>query len=116
MGIKTKYLRATVVTFICIIAGCFFVMNNLLSPKQDTLCCEVYTVPGGYGYSISYKDKILIVQNFIPVIGSQHPFKTYKDAEKIGNLVCEKMMRGDSPTLTYEDLKISNIQIPDVVP
>lgn len=59
----------------------------------------------GWYYSIYYGGKLLIRQDFIPGIPQKKAFAKRSDAEKIGNLVAERLKMGEPPTVSTADLK-----------
>lgn len=71
----------------------------------------VYKSNNGYGYSVSYNDKLLIKQDYIPCIENNHPFCNYKDAQKVANLVVEKLNEKENPKVTISELNVLNIQL-----
>lgn len=79
--------------------------------KRNTLQTETFKTPSGWGYSISYKDKIIIRQCIIPVINDSKSFSTEEDALKVANLVEKKLNRNISPTVTKNDLILLKIKL-----
>jgi hypothetical protein len=59
----------------------------------------------GWGYDITANDTSLIHQDLIPGIAGRKGFATKEDAEKIGNLVLEKIKNKKMPTVSLQDLE-----------
>ena len=71
----------------------------------------VYEINNGYGYSISYNDKLLIKQDLIPAIQNNQAFCNFDDAQKVADLVKEKLKRKENPKISLIELKQLNIQL-----
>ena len=71
----------------------------------------IYEIDNGYGYSISSKNKVLIRQNFIPVIETKQPFSNIGDAQSIANLVKKRIENKQNPRITKEDLNLLEISL-----
>ena len=57
---------------------------------------EVTQIEGsGYGYKIYERERLIIVQPFIPVVSGKRPFQSVQDAQCIGNLVLERIKAGN---------------------
>lgn len=70
---------------------------------------EIIEVDGGYGYQIYSGDKLLVQQEFIPAITGKRPFKSSQDAQKVANLVLEKISSGTKPYIKKEELEQLNV-------
>ena len=79
--------------------------------KNETLKVESFKTTSGWGYLLSYKNKIIIKQSIIPVINDTKSFSTEKDAIKVANLVAKKLKENNSPTVTKNDLILLKIKI-----
>ena len=79
--------------------------------KKEALRSEVFKTNSGWGYTISYKEKIIIKQSIIPVISENKSFATQDDALKTANLVKEKLLENLSPTVTKKDLILLKIKL-----
>ncbi|KUJ60238.1 hypothetical protein AR687_19300 [Flavobacteriaceae bacterium CRH] len=91
----------------------FFLLVLLFAAcnKSETLKTESFKTTSGWGYSIAYKNKIVIKQSVIPVLSDTKSFSTEEDALKVGNLVEKKLRDGISPTVTKNDLILLKIKI-----
>lgn len=78
--------------------------------KSSKLKSETFKTASGWGYSIAYKDKMIIRQSIIPVISDSKSFSTEEDALKVANLVEKKLSRNISPTVTKNDLILLKIK------
>ncbi|RED21938.1 uncharacterized protein DUF4907 [Flavobacterium cutihirudinis] len=90
----------------------FFVLVSLFigCTKKETLQMDSFRTTSGWGYTIAYKDKILIKQSVIPVITDNKSFESKEDALKVGNLVIQKLNEHSSPTVTKNDLILLKIK------
>lgn len=79
--------------------------------KNETLKVESFKTTSGWGYLLSYKNKIIIKQSIIPVINDTKSFSTEEDAIKVANLVAKKLKENNSPTVTKNDLILLKIKI-----
>lgn len=79
--------------------------------KKEVLKSDVFKTNSGWGYTISYKEKIVIKQSIIPVISENKSFATQNDAIKTANLVKEKLLENLSPTVTKKDLILLKIKL-----
>jgi hypothetical protein len=57
----------------------------------------IYSLDNTWGYDILKDNKMLIHQTSIPSIGGNGGFKSKSDAEKVAQLVIEKLKKGDMP-------------------
>lgn len=72
--------------------------------RNKGLSLEVVQVKNGYGYQIFKGKKLYINQEQIPAIDHRETFKTEDDAEKVGNLILQKLEKGQSPTVTAKQV------------
>jgi uncharacterized lipoprotein YehR (DUF1307 family) len=79
--------------------------------KSEPFKTESFKTTSGWGYSIAYKNKIVIRQSVIPVLSDNKSFSTKDDALKVGNLVEKKLRDGILPTVTKNDLILLKIKI-----
>lgn len=71
---------------------------------------EVTQVEGsGYGYKIYERERLIIVQPFIPVVSQKRPFQSEQDAQCIGNLVLERIKAGNEFAISKADLDHSGV-------
>ncbi|MFT3739464.1 MAG: DUF4907 domain-containing protein [Breznakibacter sp.] len=68
----------------------------------------------GYGYQISINGKVYIYQEYIPSIEGKHSFRDSQSALKAGELVLGKIMKGEVPMMTKDELKQIGIDIDDL--
>jgi uncharacterized lipoprotein YehR (DUF1307 family) len=86
------------------------VLQFVACKKHEILKTESFKTTSGWGYSIAYKNKIIIKQSIIPVISENKSFSTEEDALKVANLVVEKLNQKISPTVTKNDLILLKIK------
>lgn len=94
---------------------CFLVFVFLLffisCVKKEVLTSTTFKTNSGWGYTIAYKEKILIKQTIIPVISESKSFATESDALKVADLVKEKLKNNLSPTVTKNELILLKIKL-----
>ena len=88
----------------------FFLQLTACS-KKEILQAESVKTASGWGYTISYKDRILIKQTIIPVISKTKSFTSEEDALKVASLVIEKLNQNTSPSVTKNDLILLKIKM-----
>lgn len=100
---KNKF--ATFLMIICLLTslgvGCGANHNKGTLYRVETW--EV--APNKYGYKILRDERIMIAQPFVPGLSGQHGFTTPADALRVGELVRERLMKGEDFTVTQEDLQ-----------
>ncbi len=105
-----KILRS----FSFVFLGTFFIAFlsfYFFSKKEDkaSLTTQIIKVDSGYGYQIKKNGKPLIRQEFIPAVPGQRSFATSENAKHIAELVKQKLLRGQSPVISIDELKELNI-------
>lgn len=85
------------------LAACLFSCSGCSSGK-DELKCRVVEVEGGYGYLVFCGSDTLIAQPYMPALSGRRPFSKKKDALEAGKLVCRKLIAGQSPTLSKDEV------------
>lgn len=106
MTLTTKQYIAT--ALLSSLAALFFIV--FFEGRDDTRLAT-YRSESGWGYSVSTEDKVVIMQPFIPAIEGRVPFETRRDARRAGEIVRERLIKGDNPSLSPEDLKKAGIGI-----
>ena len=100
---------------IAVVSGFLFLsFSNYSSGSTKSkieLHSEIFKMGNGYGYQIALEDKVLIRQEYIPILQGNRPFTTAKDAERTANTVISKILRKESPILTISELQ--ELQIPE---
>ncbi|MFH6995603.1 DUF4907 domain-containing protein [Flavobacterium sp. FlaQc-48] len=79
--------------------------------KSEPLKTESFKTAWGWGYTITYKNEIIIKQSIIPAINDSKSFATEKDALKVANLVVTKLKKNISPTVSKNDLILLKIKL-----
>jgi len=101
--------------FIAVVTGFLFLKFTDYSfdttKSKIPLHSEIYKVGDGYGYQIELEDRVLIKQEYIPILEGKRPFTTAEDAERTANKVISKLLKKESPILTISELK--ELQIPE---
>jgi hypothetical protein len=109
MNFKIKYIILPVL-FLSTILICFTVLKTVFN-KSENFKTMVYKSNNGYGYSVSYNNKLLIKQDFMPAIQKSQPFCSSNDAQKVADLVVEKLYKKENPKVTISELNVLNIQL-----
>ena len=79
--------------------------------KKEIFQTESIKTASGWGYTISYKDRIIIRQTIIPVINETKSFSSENDALKVAGLVVKKLNQNTSPSVTKNDLILLKIKM-----
>ena len=66
---------------------------------------EIFKVGDGYGYQIELESRVLIKQEYIPILKGKKPFATSKDAKRTADKIIYKLQNKESPILTISELK-----------
>ncbi len=77
----------------------------LYRPVPEILKTEIYRVSGGWGYKILVKERVFIDQPFIPGFPGRKPFPDKKSASQAAGMIKTKMIQGNKPVLTREDIR-----------
>jgi hypothetical protein len=72
---------------------------------------DTFRVKGGWGYQIMVHRKVYIYQPFMPVIPGQHPFPSRKTAARAGAIAMDKLLDGQIPSLSAEDLEHIGVHV-----
>ena len=78
---------------------------------EATLHSQTFPMGDGYGYEIAFQDKVIIRQEYIPILEGKKPFPTAMDAKRTADKVISKLMNKESPILSAKELK--ELKIPD---
>jgi hypothetical protein len=103
---KNRYFRIVFFIILGIIAIQYFHQNKL---DGQALKLEVFESQNGWGYSIFYKNELLIHQPFMPAVAGNKGFYTKNEALKIGQLVCKKLKKGENWAIKKSELDSLNI-------
>lgn len=79
--------------------------------KKEALTAVSFKTNSGWGYTIAYKEKIIIKQSVIPVISHAKSFETESDALKVAEFVKQKLKQNLSPTVTKNELILLKIKL-----
>lgn len=115
MTIKTK--KNLILVFAVIFIGLIIVLSrnhytdNQTSPapNEAAVSLETYRSDAGWGYRIIKQGTVYIDQKHIPAIQGNIAFKSKEDAEKIGEIVKQKVINLELPHIsihTLDSLKI----------
>ena len=78
----------------------------LISTKknQEEVRYEVIPSGNGWGYNILIGKKVFIHQPYIPAVPGEKTFPDKQSARRVAQLVIGKINRGESPSVTLEEL------------
>lgn len=105
-----KYIVFFVIILSIAVAG-LIVLRTDIGGKKDVIKSLVFKTETGFGYSISYNSKVLIKQDYIPAIQNNQAFCNFNDAQKVADLVKEKLIKKENPQISLIELKKLNIQL-----
>jgi hypothetical protein len=74
------------------------------SPSTEALNVKTFRVSGGWGYQIYIQQKLYIDQPFIPAIPGKKPFPDRRSALRAAKTVKAKLLHGQRPELTIDDI------------
>jgi hypothetical protein len=100
---KTKYFRSVLIS-LAIAVPALIAYRVFLSPSKETLNVQTFRVSGGWGYQISIHRKPYIYQPFIPAVPGKKPFPNRRTALRAAKTVKAKLLRGQRPDLTIDDI------------
>jgi hypothetical protein len=105
---KTKHYRLLLL-FLAIAVLSLIAYRVFLSPSTETLSVETFRVSGGWGYQVSIHQQVYIYQPFIPAIPGKKPFPSRMTALRAAKTVKAKILRGQRPDLTIDDIMKTGI-------
>jgi hypothetical protein len=75
--------------------------------KKDHMLVELRAIqtPKGWGYDILTDGKVFVHQNIIPAIPGEYGFRTKEDALAVGKKVYDRVMAGQIPMVSAEEIK-----------
>lgn len=106
---KRKVL--VVLILVLVTATVFYFVKFDAFSESNPYNSEIIRVDNGFGYQINYNSKLLIKQEYIPEIQLNKTFCTKQEAEKVAQLVCEKLYKKENPKITLQNLNQLNINL-----
>ena len=100
---KTKRYRLLLLSLAIAVLS-LIAYRVFLNPSTETLNVKTFRVSGGWGYQISIHKKPYIYQPFIPVIPGKMPFPNRRTALRAAKTVKAKLLSGQRPDLTMDDI------------
>jgi hypothetical protein len=100
---KTKRYRLLLLA-IAVAVLSLIAYRVFISPSTETLNVKTFRVSGGWGYQILIHQKPYIYQPFIPVIPGKKPFPNRMSALRAAKTVKAKLLRGQRPDLTFDEI------------
>ena len=105
-----KYIVFFVITLsIALVA--LIVFRTDIGNKKDDFNALVYKTETGFGYIISYNNKVLIKQDYIPAVQHNQSFCNFDDAQKVAELIIDKLKSKENPRISLVELKKLDIQL-----
>ncbi len=74
------------------------------SRADDKISASIISLDNGYGYEIKVNDKVFIRQEYIPGIKGYNHFNTEAQAQKVADLIVDKLKNNESPTIGADEL------------
>lgn len=114
---KTSSYRIVLVISIAlaIVTGMYTLLH---SAGNDLLKVEVvpFRTTAGWGYEVKVDNKTFIRQETIPAIAGNRKFLLEQDALKTGNAVMKKLLAGEHPSLSYEEVMGLDLRSAALIP
>ena len=105
----TKRVNVFTIIFLILITCYVFFTTSLFIKNDDPITTSTHKINTGYGYTLSIDNKIVIKQDFIPSIQNIQPFCTSDEAQKVANLVKDKLIKKEHPSVKLCELEQLNI-------
>ena len=107
-------LRKWILPSVLLLALIFLVYFNLRRHgnwKKEHMLIELKAIqtPKGWGYDILADGKIYIHQNIIPAIPGDYGFRTKEDALAVGKKVYDRVVAGQMPMVSAEEVKAMGV-------
>jgi hypothetical protein len=100
---KTKSYRLLLVSLAIAVLS-LIAYRVFFSPSTETLNVKTFRVSGGWGYQILIHQRPYIYQPFIPAIPGRKPFPSRMSALRAAKTVKAKLLRGQRPDLTLDEI------------
>jgi len=100
---KTKRYRLVLLSLAIAVLS-LIAYRVFLRPSTETLNVKTFRVSGGWGYQIYIHQKLYIYQPFIPAVSGKKPFPNRMTALRAAKTVKAKLLRGQRPDLTMDDV------------
>ncbi|MCK0146195.1 DUF4907 domain-containing protein [Arenibacter sp. F26102] len=110
-------MKRTLIAYISIavVSGFLFLgFSNYKTGSKESklqLQSEILKLENGYGYQIKLDNKLIIRQEFIPILQGKKPFTTSQDAKRTAERIIYKLQKRESPILTIPELR--ELKIPE---
>lgn len=105
MNMTKRILVLILLSVISIILLLYFLFTLSGENKNaDIYSVRTFKSGDGWGYQINKKEKVIIVQPYMPCIKWSQPFPDEKSAQEIGELVLSKIRNNEDPSITREEL------------
>ena len=113
MSMTKKFIPVyAVAVAMLVIAAAFSFSKKKVQPGSDWLSVDVRALKmtGGWGYEVMVDKKIFIHQDCIPAIAAFKRFGTEAEALLIGNKVVDKILHGQKPAISLQEIADSRIR------
>ena len=94
------------------IAGIWYYRTRKWEKAHILVELKPIQTPKGWGYDILTDGHIFIHQNIIPDAGGQRGFRTKEDALAVGQIVYNRVMKGELPMVTVKEMQALGV-LPD---
>jgi Domain of unknown function (DUF4907) len=98
----TKKHNTIVIGLCLLVAAGIWIIPAL--HNRHTFDYKTFKAPNGWGYDILVDNKLFIHQDCIPVIPTKKGFARQYEAQKVAQLVIQKLRNGKMPSVTKSDL------------
>lgn len=95
-------------TFLCLSIAS---MDADLQGKKSDIMVKTIGIENGFGYEILENSHLIIKQDYIPVLTGNQSFCTEKDAKVVGEIIKNKIVNNESPSISYKELVESKISL-----
>jgi hypothetical protein len=114
------FFRKWGLALLMVIAIVFFVGLGIHRQKQwhkDHVFVELRAIQdstvGGWGYDVMRDGHPYIHQPYIPDIQGIHGFQTKEQALAVGKMVYDRLVKGQLPIISIEEMRQLGVQLPD---
>ncbi|MGV6831159.1 MAG: DUF4907 domain-containing protein [bacterium] len=66
---------------------------------------ETFPIKDSWGYSVYFKNQIIIKQKYLPAVKGRQLILTEDAAEKLGLLVIDKLMNNEFPSISVDEIQ-----------
>jgi hypothetical protein len=112
---KTIKIFITLLLLTMLATAFFFVSHSRnkqkISNNKQSIEVRTFNSSNGWGYKIDINEKTYIYQPFIPTIGHNLGFESEEVAERVGEIVKNKIIKHQSPSMSINELLAAGVKI-----